>query len=198
MWRRSLRPRRSGRAARRGGSGMPNNLQSQNYIRISATTLTPPSVRRHEAGSRQTHRRHADASAARPVSPPAWSGTIFAAASASSREPTTIRSISIQHVDLDAVHRMGQSQGRSRMADPQGRLHALRGPGLPQGLPCPRRDRAIRERHRRLHQRELHRLRLLHQGLPVQHPARQPDRSQILQMHALLGPGRPSASSRPA
>ncbi len=27
---------------------MPNNLQSQNYIRISATTLTPPSVRRHE------------------------------------------------------------------------------------------------------------------------------------------------------
>ena len=25
-----------------------SNLQSQDYIRISATTITPPSVRRHE------------------------------------------------------------------------------------------------------------------------------------------------------
>ncbi len=31
----------------------------------------------------------------------------------------------------------------SRVADPQGRLHALRGPGLPQGLPGARRHRAI-------------------------------------------------------
>ena len=57
------------------------------------------------------------------------------------------------------------------MADPQGRLHALRGSGLPEGLPGAGRDRAVRQRHRRLHQRELHRLRLLRQGLPVQHPA---------------------------
>ena len=66
---------------------------------------------------------------------------------------------------------------QSRMADPQGRLHALRGSGLPQGVPGARRDRAIRQRHRRLHQRELHRLRLLRQRLSVQHPADQPGRS---------------------
>ena len=60
---------------------------------------------------------------------------------------------------------------QSRVADPQGRLHALRGSGLPQGLPGARRDRAVLERHRRLRPRELHRLRLLRQGLPVQHPA---------------------------
>jgi formate dehydrogenase iron-sulfur subunit len=60
---------------------------------------------------------------------------------------------------------------QSRVADPQGRLHALRGSGLPEGLPVARRDRAICQRHRRFHQRELHRLRLLRQGLPVQHSA---------------------------
>ena len=60
---------------------------------------------------------------------------------------------------------------QSRVADPQGRLHALRGSGLPQGLPGARRDRAVLERHRRLRPRELHRLRLLREGMPVQHPA---------------------------
>ena len=91
-----------------------------------------------------------------------------------------------QHLDADAFHGMGQRSGQPRMADPQGWLHALRGSGLPQGLPGARRDRAICQRHRRFHQRELHRLRLLHQGLSVRHSSRQQDRSQILQMHALL------------
>ena len=78
-----------------------------------------------------------------------------------------------KHLDADALHRVGGRERQSRMADPQGRLHALRGSGLPEGLPGARRDRAVRQRHRRLHQRELHRLRLLRQGLPVQHPADQ-------------------------
>ena len=87
---------------------------------------------------------------------------------------------------------------QSRMADPQGRLHALRGSGLPQGLPGARRDRAVLERHRRLRPRELHRLRLLHQGMPVQHPAHLQGRPQGLQVHALLRPrrGRPGAGLR--
>ena len=37
------------------------------------------------------------------------------------------------------------------MADPQGRLHALRRSGLPEGLPGARRHRAVLQRHRRLH-----------------------------------------------
>ena len=84
------------------------------------------------------------------------------------------------------------------MADPQGRLHALRGSRLPQGLSRAWRDCAIRQWDRRLRQRELHRLRLLHQGLPVQHSPRQPGRSQIVQMHALLRPrhGWPRAGLR--
>ena len=75
-------------------------------------------------------------------------------------------------LDRDALHGMGEPADRqSRMADPQGRLHALRRSGLPQGLPGARRHRAVLERHRRLRPRELHRLRLLREGLPVQHPA---------------------------
>jgi formate dehydrogenase iron-sulfur subunit len=44
-----------------------------------------------------------------------------------------------------------EPEGRQpRVADPQGRLHALRGPGLPEGLPVAGRDRQVRQRHRRL------------------------------------------------
>ena len=91
------------------------------------------------------------------------------------------------NVHADAVHRVGESgHAKSRMADPQGRLHALRGSGLPQGLPGARRDRAVLQRHRRLRARELHRLRLLRERLPVQHPAHLQGRSQGLQVHAVL------------
>jgi len=41
--------------------------------------------------------------------------------------------------------------GKTRMADSQRRLHALRRPRVPQGLPRAGRYRPIRERHRRLH-----------------------------------------------
>ena len=101
---------------------------------------------------------------------------------------------------LMRYHRVGEPGDRQpRVADPQGRLHALRGSGLPQGLPGAGRDRAVLQRHRRLRARELHRLRLLREGLPVQHPAAlQGHRPQGLQVHALLRPrrGRPGAGLR--
>lgn len=40
-------------------------------------------------------------------------------------------------------------------------------PGMPAGLPRPRRHRPVRQRHRRLRPGELHRLRLLHNRLSV-------------------------------
>jgi formate dehydrogenase beta subunit (EC 1.2.1.2) len=78
--------------------------------------------------------------------------------------------LTAQLVDRDALRRSG-GERPAGMADPQGRLHALRRPGLPQGLSVPRRDRQVRQRHRRLPPGELHRLRLLHHRLPLQHPA---------------------------
>jgi ferredoxin len=57
------------------------------------------------------------------------------------------------------------------MADPQGRLHALRRSGLPEGLPFAGRDRAVHQRHRRFPSGELHRLRLLRGRLPVRRAA---------------------------
>ena len=93
-------------------------------------------------------------------------------------------------VHADAVHRVREPGDRQpRVADPQGRLHALRGSGLPQGLPGARRDRAVFERHRRFHPRELHRLRLLRLGLPVRHPAHLQGHPYRPQVHALLRPG---------
>ena len=49
----------------------------------------------------------------------------------------------------DALRRVREPGDRQpRMADPQGRLHALRGSGLPEGLPGAGRHRAVLERHR--------------------------------------------------
>ena len=175
-----------------------SNLQSQDYIRISATTLTPPSVRRHEQ------------EVAKLIDVTRCIGC--KACQAACMEWNDLRG-EVGHfegtydnpLDLDpntwTLMRFTEwenDQGQSRMADPQGWLHALRGSGLPQGLPRAWRDRAIRQRHRRLHQRELHRLRLLREGLPVQHPPHQQGRPQILQMHALLRPRDGRASSPPA
>ena len=73
------------------------------------------------------------------------------------------------------------------VADPQGRLHALRGSGLPEGLSRAGRHRQVRQRDRRLHLGELHRLRLLHRRLPVQHSADQRQGQQGLQVLVVLG-----------
>ena len=146
------------------------DLQSQDYHPALGLDAHAAAVRDHERKSPSSSMSPA-ASAARPARPRAWNGTTCATRSAISRASTTTRSTSTRHLDADALHRMGGREGQSRMADPQGRLHALRGSGLPQGLPRARRDRAIRQRHRRFHQRELHRLRLLRERLPVQHSA---------------------------
>ena len=100
-------------------------------------------------------------------------------------------------VDRDALHGI-RARRRSRMADPQGRLHALRRPGLPEGLPGAGGDRAVHQRHRRLRVGELHRLRLLREGLPLQRAAHLQGRPQGLQVHALRRPrlGRPGAGLR--
>ena len=44
-------------------------------------------------------------------------------------------------------------------------------PGCLKACPSPGRHRAVFERHRRLRSRQMHRLRLLHQGMSVRHPA---------------------------
>ena len=100
-------------------------------------------------------------------------------------------------VDRHALLR-GRARRQARVADPQGRLHALRRPRLPQGLPFAGRDRAVLERHRRFPPGELHRLRLLRDRLPVQHPAHLEEGQQGLQVHAVLGPrvGRAGAGLR--
>lgn len=75
------------------------------------------------------------------------------------------------------------------MADPQGRLHALRRSGLPEGLPVGRRDHSVRQRHRRLPVRALHRLRLLHRRLPVRRAAHEQGRQPGVQVHPVRRPG---------
>ena len=147
------------------------DFQSLDIVRRSASTELPPSIRAPRGG-RQAHRRHALHRLQGLPGRPAWNGTTCATRSATSTAATTIRSTSAARTwTLMRFTEWENPNGRSRMADPQGRLHALRRSGLPQGLPGAGRDRAVRQRHRRFHRGELHRLRLLRQGLPVQHPA---------------------------
>jgi Fe-S-cluster-containing dehydrogenase component len=56
-------------------------------------------------------------------------------------------------------------------------------PGCLKACPASRRDRQVRQRHRRLQPGQLHRLRLLRGRLPVQHPAHQQEGQQGLQVH---------------
>ncbi len=167
-----------------------SDLQSQDYVRRSASTLTPPSVRRHEAEvaklidvSRCIGCKACQAACME------WNDLRGEVGYFDGLLRQSLGSRS-EHLDPDALHRMGEREGQSRVADPQGRLHALRGPGLPEGVPGAGRDRAVRQRHRRFHQRELHRLRLLRQRLPVRHPADQSGRSQVVQVHLVFRPGR--------
>ena len=173
-----------------GGRTMAT-FQPLDVIRRSATmTATPRAQPRRRGG--QADRRRRSASAARPARSACleWNDL---------REEVGINvgvydnphDLTPNTLDADAFHRVGEPRDRqSRVADPQGRLHALRGSGLPQGLPGARRDRAVLQRHRRLRHGELHRLRLLREGLPVQHPAHLAGRPQGLQVHAVLGPRR--------
>ena len=68
-----------------------------------------------------------------------------------------------------------RADGTHAAADAQGPVHALRGSGMPGGLSGGRRHRAIRQRHRGFSAGAMHRLRLLHERVPVQHSKIQPD-----------------------
>jgi len=99
-------------------------------------------------------------------------------------------------VDRDALLRSGGRAGQAGVADPQGRLHALRDPGCSR----PARRGAIVQygNASSTSMRKLHRLRLLHHRLPVQRSAHLEEGRQGLQVHALFRPrrGGPGAGVR--
>ena len=84
------------------------------------------------------------------------------------------------------------------LADAQGPVHALHRAGLPHRLPRAGRHRPVHQRHRRLPAGSVHRLRLLHDRLPVQRAEVQPEDPARLQVHDVRGPrvGRPAAGVR--
>jgi formate dehydrogenase beta subunit (EC 1.2.1.2) len=61
-------------------------------------------------------------------------------------------------------------------------------PGCLKACPEPGRDHQARQRHRRLQPGPLHRLRLLHHRLPVQHPAHLAEGPQGVQVHPVFRP----------
>ena len=80
-------------------------------------------------------------------------------------------------VELLEPNQVQRARARRRQhdaADAQRSVHALRRSGLPGGLSGGRGDRAVRERNRGFSGSALHRLRLLHDRLPVQHSEIQP------------------------
>ena len=207
----SDRPGNGVREARHEPSNCPNPPVARRHAAaIRPQDLHPPLGLDVPAPPRQLEPRSRSsstcrsASAARPASRPASNGTTCARRSATTRgvydNPQDLTPDIFTLMRFTEWDNPGDRQ--SRMADPQGRLHALRGSGLPQGLPGARRHRAVLQRHRRLRPRELHRLRLLHQGMPVQHPAHLQGRPQraykctLCSDRVAVGQGRPAP--RPA
>ena len=172
-------------------------MQSLDIKRYSATTTTSPSVR--ERSRSPSSSTSPAASAARPARPRAWSGTTCARKSAS----TSAYYDNPHDLTENTWTLMRFSRGRGAdghlewLIRKDGCMHCD-DPGCLEGLPGAGRDRAVFERHRRLRLRELHRLRLLHQGMSVQHPAHLAEGPQGLQVHAVLRPrrGRPGAGLR--
>ncbi len=82
-------------------------------------------------------------------------------------------------LEPDQVQRARARRRQHDAADAQRSVHALRGSGLPGSMPGRRRHRAVRQRHRRFPGSELHRLRLLHDRLPVQHSEIQPTARKV-------------------
>ena len=80
----------------------------------------------------------------------------------------------LELLEPDQVRRVRARRRQPDAADAQGPVHALRGAGVPDRLPGRRRHRPVHQRHRRFPAGPLHRLRLLHHRLPVQHPQVQP------------------------
>ena len=171
-------------------------LQSLDIARRSATTTPAPGVR-ETTESRQAHRRfHLHRLQGLP-------GGVHGVERHPRRSRQLRRGVRQpdgpdgQVVDRDALFR-GRTERQAGVADPQGRLHALRRSGLPQGLPGPRRDHPVRQRHRRFPSGKLHRLRLLHHRLSLQHPAHLARRTARPTSARCVPTGWPSARRRPA
>ena len=144
-------------------------LQSLDIIRRSATTTPSPSQRQTQEVAKLIDVSKCIGCKACQVACMEWNDTrdAIGAQPWRARQPD---GPDRELLDGDALCR-GGNRPWPGMADPQGRLHALRRPGLPQGLPGAGRHRAVQQRHRRFPRGKLHRLRLLHHRLPVQHPA---------------------------
>ena len=159
--------------------------QSQDIIRRSATNGFTPRL--------TTSRRWRSLSTSPPVSAvkhvrwPAPNGTIFVMKSVTMSGCMTTGGPDRQVMDGHALLG-GGTKRQAGMAHPQGWLHALRGPGLPEGLPVRRRDHSVRQRHCRLPVRAVHRLRLLYRRLSVRCTASEPGRQPRLQMYPVRRP----------
>ena len=73
----------------------------------------------------------------------------------------TMPATDVELLEPDQVQRASARRRHADVADAQGPVHALRGPGLPARVPGRRRHRPVHERHRRLPAGELHRLPVL-------------------------------------
>ena len=79
--------------------------------------------------------------------------------------------------------------GQPAMADVEVSVHALRGSGMPEGVSGARRDRAAREWDRGFQFGQLHWVRVLHHGLPVQRSETESDNGKGVEVFAVCGPG---------
>ncbi len=164
-------------------------LQSLDIERRSATTTPPPGAREQPQVAKLLDVSRCIGCKACQVACQEWNDLRSESRPQRRRAGQSARPRRAQ-LDGDALCR-GRAGGRQpRVADPQGRLHALRGPGLPEGVPGAGRHRAVLQRHRGLPPGALHRLRLLRGRLPVRRPAHLEEGQQGLQVHALLRPGR--------
>ncbi len=100
-------------------------------------------------------------------------------------------------LEPDQVPRARRAR-RAALADAQGPVHALRGARLPHRLSRAGRHRPVHQRHRRLPAGSVHRLRLLHDRVPVQRAEVQPEDPARVQVHACASIARRSVCSRRA
>ncbi len=157
-----------------------SNLQSQDYIRISASTLTPPSARTYED------------QVAKLIDVTRCIGC--KACQAACMEWNNLRAevgyfegTYDNPLDLDphtwTLMRFTEHENEQGdlewLIRKDGCMHC-EDPGCLKACPAPGADRAVRQWHRGFHQRELHRLRLLRERVSVRHSPHQQGRSQIV------------------
>ncbi len=91
-------------------------------------------------------------------------------------------------LEPDPFQRTRERRRHADVADAQESMHALRRPRMSRRVPVRWRHRPIHQRHRRFSAGALHRLRLLHYRLPVQHSQIQSGNQARVQVHALCRP----------